>query len=192
MPLATPALPKSWFADQSACIRFAERLKFFMLKFSVFPLTGLLLLAGCNSAPPPAAPAVDVAAEQAKIRDIESAWVQEAAAKDFEKAAGHYTDDAVLIISGGPPARGKEAVHAAWKALLEDPNVKLAFSADRVELSASGDMATTKGSYTMTVTNPKTKKPVEDKGSYLTVYKKQADGNWKVIEDMTASEIAPK
>ena len=76
--------------------------------------------------------------------------------------------------------------------MLEDPNVKLAFSADRVELSASGDMATTKGSYTLTVTNPKTKKPIEDKGSYLTVYKKQADGNWKVIEDMTASEIAPK
>jgi uncharacterized protein (TIGR02246 family) len=163
-----------------------------MLKFSVFPLTGLLLLAGCNSAPPPAAPAVDVAAEQSKIRDIESAWVQEAAAKDVEKAAGHYTDDAVLMISGGPAAKGKNSIRGAWKALLEDPNVKLSFSADRVELSASGDMATTKGSYTLTVTNPKTKKPIEDKGSYLTVYKKQADGSWKVIEDMTASEIAPK
>jgi len=163
-----------------------------MLKFSVFPLTGLLLLSGCNSAAPPAAPAVDVAAEQAKIRDIESAWVQEAAAKDVEKATGHYTDDAVLMISGSPAAKGKEAVHAAWNALLEDPNVKLTFSADRVDLSASGDMATTKGSYTLTVTNPKTKKPIEDKGSYLTVYKKQADGSWKVIEDVTASEIAPK
>ena len=163
-----------------------------MLKFSAVPLTGLLLLAGCNSAPPAAAPAVDVAAEQSKIRDIESGWVQEAAAKDVEKAAGHYTDDAVLMISGSPPAKGKDAIHAAWKALLEDPNVKLTFSADRVELSTSGDLATTKGSYTMTVTNPKTKKPVEDKGSYLTVYKKQADGSWKVIEDMTASEIAPK
>jgi uncharacterized protein (TIGR02246 family) len=163
-----------------------------MLKFSVVPLTGLLLLAGCDSAPPAAAPAVDVAAEQSKIRDIESGWVQEAAAKDVEKAAGHYTDDAVLIISGSPAAKGKEAIHAAWKALLEDPNVKLTFSADRVELSASADMATTKGSYTLTVTNPKTKKPIEDKGSYLTVYKKQADGSWKVIEDVTASEIAPK
>jgi uncharacterized protein (TIGR02246 family) len=169
-----------------------NRLEFFMLKFSIVPFTGLLLLAGCNSAPPPVAPAVDVAAEQAKIRDIESGWVQEAAAKDVEKAAGHYTDDAVLIISGSPAAKGKDAIHAAWKALLEDPNVKLTFSADRVELSASGDMATTKGSYTLTVTNPKTKKPIEDKGSYLTVYKKQADGSWKVIEDMTASEIAPK
>ena len=75
---------------------------------------------------------------------------------------------------------------------MKTPTSKLTFSADRVEISTSGDMATTKGSYTLTVTNPKTKKPIEDKGSYITVYKKQADGGWKVIEDMTASEIAPK
>ena len=44
----------------------------------------------------------------------------------------------------------------------------------------------------MTVTNPKTKKPVDDKGTYVTVFKKQADGNWKAIEDMSTSEVAPQ
>ena len=44
----------------------------------------------------------------------------------------------------------------------------------------------------MTMTNPKTKKPVEDKGAYITVYKKQADGNWKAIEDVATSEIPQK
>ena len=75
--------------------------------------------------------------------------------------------------------------------MLDDPNLKLNFSADRVEISAGGDLATTKGSYTLTVTNPKTKKPIDDKGTYITVYKKQADGGWKAIEDVTASEMAP-
>jgi uncharacterized protein (TIGR02246 family) len=164
-----------------------------MLKFTVVPLTGLLLLAGCNTAsPPPAAPAVDLVAEQTKLRDIESAWAKDAAAKDLEKSVANYADDAVLIMPGAPPSKGKDAIHAAWKGMLEDPNLKINFSADRVEISAGGDLATTKGSYTLTVTNPKTKKPVNDKGSYITVYKKQADGGWKVIEDMTASEIAPK
>ena len=114
------------------------------------------------------------------------------AAKDVEKSAAHYTDDAVLMMPGAPAAKGKDSIHAAWKGLLGDPNVKLDFSADRVEISAGGDLATTRGSYTMTVTNPKTKKPVDDKGSYMTVYKKQADGAWKVIEDITTSEVAPK
>ena len=33
------------------------------------------------------------------------------------------------------------------------------------------------GAYTMTVTNPKTKKPMTDKEKYLTLYTKQADGS---------------
>ena len=163
-----------------------------MLKFTGVPFVSLLLLAGCNSAPTtPAAPAVDLVAEQSKIRDLESSWVKEAAAKDLEKSAGHYADDAVLITPGEPPAKGKDAIHAAWKSLIDDPNFKINFSADRVEISASGDLATTKGSYTLTVTNPKTKKPIEDKGSYVTVFKKQADGGWKAIEDINTSEVAP-
>lgn len=164
-----------------------------MLKFTVVPLTSLLLLTGCNSAPPtPAVPVVDVAAEQSKIRDVEAAWMKDANAKDVEKAVANYTDDAVLIIPGAPAVKGKEAIRAAWKGMLADPNSKLAFSSDRVEISSSGDLATTRGSYTQTMTNPKTKKPMEDKGSYLTVYKKQADGGWKAVEDMTSSEVAPK
>jgi uncharacterized protein (TIGR02246 family) len=135
------------------------------------------------------APAVDLVAEQSKLRDIEAAWAKEAAAKDLEKSAAHYADDAILIMPGAPPAKGKDAIHAAWKGMLDGPNLKINFAADRVEISAGGDLATTKGSYTMTVTNPKTKKPVDDKGSYVTVYKKQADGGWKVVEDITASEL---
>jgi len=160
-----------------------------MLKFTSVPLLGFLLLAGCNNAPP--APAVDLVAEQAKLHDIESAWAKEAAAKDLDKSVSHYADDAVLIMGGAPPSKGKEAIRAAWKSLLDDPNFKIDFSSDRVEISAGGDLATTKGSYTLTLTNPKTKKPVNDKGSYLTVYKKQADGGWKAVEDMTSSEVAP-
>jgi ketosteroid isomerase-like protein len=40
----------------------------------------------------------------------------------------------------------------------------------------------------MTVTNPKTKKPVTDKGKYLMVYTKQADGSWKVVADTMNSD----
>jgi ketosteroid isomerase-like protein len=40
-------------------------------------------------------------------------------------------------------------------------------------------------------TNPATKQPFEDKGTYLAVYKKQADGAWKAVVDMGTSEIFP-
>ena len=164
-----------------------------MLKFTVVSFASFLLLAGCNTAPPaPSTPAVDISAEKAKIRDLETAWAKDAAAKDLDKSVANYADDAVLMMPGMPAAKTKDAVRAGWKGMLDDPNLKIAFSADRIEVSASGDLATTQGSYTLTMTNPKTKKPVEDKGSYLTVYKKQADGNWKAIEDTTSSEVPPK
>jgi len=164
-----------------------------MLKCLAVPFAGFLLLADCNSAPPaPSAPAVDISAEKAKIRDLETAWSKDAAAKDVDKSVANYADDAILMMPGMPPAKTKDAVRAAWKGMLADPNFKINFAPDRIEVSASGDLATTQGSYTMTVTNPKTKKPVEDKGSYMTVYKKQADGNWKSIEDTTSSEVPPK
>jgi ketosteroid isomerase-like protein len=51
-------------------------------------------------------------------------------------------------------------------------------------------MVFTQGTYTMTMTNPKTKKPVTGKGKYLTVYRKQADGSWKAIADAFNSDSA--
>src|SRR5437868_2069070 len=162
-----------------------------MLKFTVVPFAGFLLLVGCvNTVPPaPATPAVDISAEKAKIRDLETAWAASAAAKDLDKSVSNYADDAILMMPGMPAAKTKDSIRATWKGMLADPNLKINFAPDRIEVSASGDLSTTQGSYTMTLTNPKTKKPVEDKGSYLTVYKKQADGNWKSIEDTTSSEI---
>jgi uncharacterized protein (TIGR02246 family) len=156
----------------------------------IFPAAFLVLLSACTSAPPPA-PAVDVASEQSKLRDLEANWVKQVAAKDFDGVVAHYTDDATLTAPGMAPARGMDAIRAAWKGMLDDPNFKLNFSADRIEISQSGDMAFTRGSYTATMTNPKTKKPMDDKGSYLTIFKKQADGNWKAIEDTNTSEMAP-
>jgi ketosteroid isomerase-like protein len=38
------------------------------------------------------------------------------------------------------------------------------------------------------MTNPKSKKAGTDKGKYITVFKKQADGTWKAVEDMVNSD----
>ena len=137
----TPASPKSLFASppRLPCVLYADRLEFFMRKFTVLSLTSFLLLAGCNSAPPaPAVPAVDIAAEQGKIRDLESAWADAALAKDLEKSVSFYADDAILLNAGVPAAKGKDAIHAAWKDMLADPNSKLVFAANRVDVSSSG------------------------------------------------------
>jgi ketosteroid isomerase-like protein len=67
--------------------------------------------------------------------------------------------------------------------LIIDPNLKITFAADRVQVAASGDLAYSRGHYTMQLTDKGTSKPVTSTGSYLTVYKKEADGSWKAVED---------
>jgi hypothetical protein len=43
----------------------------------------------------------------------------------------------------------------------------------------------------MTVTDPKTKKAITDKGTYVTGYRKQTDGSWKAVSDINTSELPP-
>jgi uncharacterized protein (TIGR02246 family) len=149
----------------------------------------LFVLAGCSAAPP--VPTVDVAAEEAKVRDAEATEMKNWAAKDVDKILTFYADDATLMTPGMPGMKGKDAIRSMLKTMTSDPNLKLDFSAQRVEISKSGDVAFSQGTYQMVMTDAKTKKPVTDKGSYVTGYKKQADGSWKAVSDINVSELPP-
>ena len=145
-----------------------------------------LLLAGCIVSTPDTHDA-DVKA----IKDDEALWNQQYAAKDIDKAIAHYADNAVLMTPGMPASSGKDAIRKAIAALLADPAISLKFQASRVEVAKSGDIAYTQGSYTMTLTDPNTKQPVNDHGSYVTTYAKQPDGSWKAVADIATSEVPP-
>lgn len=162
-----------------------------MRKTGLVSLGGLwlLLLAGCASAPP--APTVDLAAEEAKLREVEASQVKNFAAKDVDKIINFYADDATFMVAGIPAVKGKDAIKKTLAAFLADPNLKLEFGPQRVEVGKSGDVAFTQGSYQMTATDAKTKKPIADKGSYVTGYRKQADGSWKAVSDINVSEVPP-
>ena len=130
------------------------------------------------------------AADIQAIKDNEAQWNKDFQAKDVERLVAHYTDDAVLISPGAPVATGKDAIRAALKQMVSDSALSIQFSADRVEVANSGDMAYSQGSYTLTMTNPGTKEPMSDKGSYVTVYKKQG-GSWRAVSDIASSATPP-
>jgi len=67
---------------------------------------------------------------------------------------------------------------------MADPNFSMKFNTAKVEATASGDLGYTTGAYTMTMTDPKSKKVLREKGKYLTVYGKQMDGTWKIVDDI--------
>ncbi|MGA7558938.1 MAG: SgcJ/EcaC family oxidoreductase [Terriglobales bacterium] len=147
------------------------------------------LTVACSNAPTPPTPPPDTrAADVQAVKDVEAAWVKDAATKDPDKWVSYFTEDGSGLYPGGPILNGKAAIRAAIAPFLADPNFSLTFQSTRAMASKGGDMVYSEGTYTMTMTNPKTKKTMTDKGKYLTVYTKQADGSWKAVSDTYNSD----
>lgn len=150
-------------------------------------LVATAALAGCQQDAKP----VDTAQIEAQLRQTEEKWNAAYAARDGTAVANFYSDDAALANPFAPLSTGKEAIAKDNMAFAADPNMSVEFASDRVQVAASGDMAYTRGHYTMTMTDPETKKPVTSKGNYLTVWQKQADGSWRAVEDFITPGPAP-
>lgn len=149
----------------------------------IAPLALVILQAGCTQASPPAPPDTRAADEQT-IRSLEVAWVQAFASKDIDKIGAFWADDASGFLPNMPMIKGNAALKATWKPIIEDKNFMLTFKTTSVEVSKSSDLAYTQGTYEFGFTDPKSKKAVVEKGMYVEVYKKQADGSWKVVTDI--------
>ena len=144
------------------------------------------LLTSCAT-PAPDTHDADVSA----LKDTEAAWVKDAALKDVDKWVAHYTDDASVLLPNTPILTGKQAISGALKPMISDPNFAVTFGADKIDVAKSGELAYTQGPYSLTLSDPKTKAPFVEKGKYLTVYRKQADGTWKAVEDTFMSDAPP-
>jgi ketosteroid isomerase-like protein len=122
--------------------------------------------------------------DTAKITDTikaqDAQWAKDYAAKDVNAIEGHYTTDGTLAGPGyiASTATDRRAVLTAF---MSDPNFTQKFSPDRVDVSPSGDFASSRGRFVVTMTDPIKAKPIDYAGSYLTVYKKESDGSWKAI-----------
>jgi uncharacterized protein (TIGR02246 family) len=146
---------------------------------------GWLILAGCSQ---PAAPDNRAADAQA-LRDGEvAAFVKDWSGKDADRIAAHYTDDGIVMVPNTPMMTGKDAISKGMKEALGDPNWSLALQPAQVEVSKGGDLGYTRGTYVLTATDPASKKVATEKGRFVTVFRKGADGSWKAVQDISNAE----
>lgn len=141
---------------------------------------GAIALTGCNRA---AESKVDTAKIEQQIRENEAKWMAAYNSHDAAALASNYAEDAALANPDTPLVTGLDAIRKETAGFAADPNLKIDFAADRIGVAASGDLAYSRGHYSMTYTEPDTKKAADSNGTYLTVYRKQADGSWKAVED---------
>ena len=131
--------------------------------------------------------AEETKAEQA-LREADAAWSKAAGSKDLDKTVSYYSDDATVLPPNAAAAITKEAIRKIWQDMLATPGFVISWKATKVEVAKSGDLGFVSGTYEATMTDA-SGKPVNDRGKYLEVWEKKADGKWKCGTDTWNSDL---
>lgn len=124
------------------------------------------------------------AADEAAIRTLDADFAKAAAAKDLDKCMSYYEDDAVLFSPGSPAVMGKDNIRNVIQRMQ---GIQLTINVASVDVGRSGDLAMDRGTVQSAVTDKKGKTTTQT-SAYVLVWKKQADGAWKVAADTSANE----
>ncbi|MBI3792665.1 MAG: DUF4440 domain-containing protein [Gemmatimonadetes bacterium] len=142
------------------------------------------------AAPAKDAPAPDPAAARKAIEASNTAQLAAIMKGDVQGAVAPYADDAIVFNPGAPMSKGKAATSGMFEGMFKA--MAISDAALRTEdVIVSGDLAVEHGTFKWTLT-PKGAKAMVDSGKYVVVWRKQADGGWKIIRDILNSDIAPK
>ena len=143
----------------------------------------LFLAFGCAPAEEPPAQEADLEAERASLMEADRAFFEAYSTSDspLDALIAHFVDEAHVLPPDAPMARDREEARAVFAALEAMPGFSLSWSPSVAD--AGGDLGYTIGTYHMEVQDPEGN-PLAIDGKYMTVWKKQPDGSWKVAVDM--------
>jgi uncharacterized protein (TIGR02246 family) len=120
------------------------------------------------------APSADITAEEEAVRATSAHWLQLSTERDAAGVASLFAQDGALVWEDRPPTFGPAAIEDFMRRqFAEAPMAEGGFGPDRVDVSASGDLAVEQG----------TSQIPNGEGRYITVYRK-IEGDWKVAADM--------
>jgi ketosteroid isomerase-like protein len=121
----------------------------------------------------------------ADLKKADQDWAKSVADRNVDQFMTFIGDDASMCDLSGKWMHGKDTIKADWTKALGDPSFKLSWTVDAAEVSKSGDMGFTRGSFEGSQGNDKFS------GSYATVWEKGKDGKWKVAVDIASAAPPP-
>lgn len=115
-----------------------------------------------------------------EVSEVGASFAAAVNAKDASKAALLYSKNASLMIPNGEPIRGREGIEAFWKQMVGQG---LMVSTTTSEADASGSIGYETGTYELSFTTADGQ-IIRDKGKYVNLMKREADGHWRMIVDI--------
>lgn len=116
-----------------------------------------------------------------EVTAAETAFAKAFADRDAEKFFSFVADDATFF--GKTTLSGKPAVREQWSKFFESKDAPFSWKPDRVAASADGTLGQTHGP----VFDPAGKHIAD----FASVWRKQKDGNWKILFD-GGSNVCPE
>ena len=118
---------------------------------------------------------------QQAIEDTDARFVEAYNRGDVASVAALYTDDAVLLPPNLETLRGRQAIQEFWNGARQMGVREVMLQTVSVE--DSGHLAYEIGAYTLQI-QPEGGEATTDKGKYMVIWKRQADGSWKLAVDI--------
>lgn len=118
--------------------------------------------------------------DETKIREAIDRWRIATTANDLDAILSLMTDDALFLTPGKPPMT-KDAFAASFRGFAG--NVRIESKHDIHEIHASGDLAYCRSHISVVATAMDTGARHERSGHVLTVFRKSADGKWRLSRD---------
>lgn len=116
---------------------------------------------------------------------LDDDWSKAAGARDVDRVASFYADDADVYPPNEPMVHGRTAAREVWAKYLADPNYKISWKTTAA--GVDNNTGWTAGTYEDSLKGADGK-TVDSKGKYLCVWRKGKDGKWKAIQDMWNSD----
>ena len=149
-------------------------------------VAGIAACTGGGGAPAQEEPAIDLAAEEAAVRQVNVTWLERFRAGDAEGVAALFVEDGWTLGDDGL-RDGRQAILADMAdEYAANPNATADWGAKAVWVAASGDLAVERGWWQYDPDGEG--EAAGDEGEYITVLVKVGD-QWMVLADAGASTL---
>jgi len=148
------------------------------MKTSLMLALILLVPAAPFAIPPPPEPADEAAVLLQLDRDFDAASAQNGA----EAWVAYFGDHGALLPANAPPLSGPDAIRETMTPVFTQPGSSLRWQPTRAEILIPGALGYTLGRYERR-RNGDDGRPLVQRGTYFTLWRKQPDGSWKIAAD---------
>ena len=120
---------------------------------------------------------------------LREAWVQDLRTKQLEPILKFYAADAAFLQPTGERITGPAALRTLFQTIMATFNSDLTLHS--LNLESSGDLAYDSGEFQETLTAIANGAKIAATGSYIIIYKRQADGSWLIVQHVWTGTPPP-